>query len=116
MAEPLSSRKRSLEHASEEEEPKKKVVAVDCIILLADAHTHFTLHQIKTQSKKKRPGFDEEIFSETSYFIDNGKHLFCKYVCTYCCKVFWSKVVGTGLPPSLEMRCWKVVYVTYASA
>ena len=81
MAEPLSSRKRPLEHASEEEEPKKKVVAVDCIILLADAHTHFTLHQIKTQSKKKRPGFDEEIFSETSYFIDNGKHFFCKYVC-----------------------------------
>lgn len=86
MAEPLFSRKRPLEHASEEEEkdiPKKKVDAADCIILLADAHAHFTLHQIKTRSKKKRPGFDEEIFSETSYFIDNGKHLFCKYVCTY---------------------------------
>ena len=79
MTEPLSSRKRPLEE--KKDIPKKKVVAADCIILLAylpHARTHaFTLHQIKTQSKK-RPGFDEEIFSETSYFIDNGKHLFYK--------------------------------------
>ena len=37
MTEPFSSRKRPLEHISEEEEkstPKKKVVARDCIILL----------------------------------------------------------------------------------
>ena len=37
MTEPLSSRKRPLEHIIEEEEkgtPKKKVVAPDCVILL----------------------------------------------------------------------------------
>ena len=62
-------------------------------------HIIITLHQLKTQSKKKRPGFDEEIFSETSYFIDNGKHFFYKYV-TYCCKVFWNKGMEKLQPPT----------------
>ena len=79
MAEQVSSRKRPLEHASEEEEKdtprKKKVTAAKYVSLVANGDiwiAHFLPSQTRTQSRKKRPGFDVDIFNETSYFVQNG--------------------------------------------
>ena len=58
-----------------------------------------------TQSRKKRAGFDEEIFSETSYFSRNGKHLSThKSVPT---AVKWRWWYG-GLPTPFKIKCWEV--------
>lgn len=79
MAEQVSPRKRPLEHTSEEEEkdtPKKKKVAVTKVVSRVANGILYSIFllllQTRTQSRKKKPGFDEEIFSETSYVVQNG--------------------------------------------
>lgn len=62
----MDDRKRPLV-SENSQHPNKKVVyaCVSCFCTL-------TRPQVRLVSRKKKAGFDDEIFSETSYYIRNG--------------------------------------------
>ena len=62
----LMSRKRPLEDKALEAEPKRKKVAK----YIKNAILYFS--SLYSQSLKHRRGFDDEIFSETTYYVRNG--------------------------------------------